>query len=179
MIRHGQFGVYISRLHDRIVGCYGAQPEEGLVNTGQHANLTRERPDWPWLCKNLARPRCKVKLREQLLMWLSVALEIYIMLICPLSMVITISQLLENFFVKWTYDRSNCLHHNSYISPRFTILLILFSKPLVPDEHTRHQAIILREQKQQKTSNSETANLFEERLCSRCWGSGLFTALWE
>lgn len=142
---------------------------------GQHANFTQQRPDWPWLCKNPERPRCKVKLREHRLMWLSVALEIYIMLIFPLSMVIKISWLLENF--PWNEHMTEVtVLIVQFISPRLPMLLSFFM-PLAPDEHTRHQAIILREQKHEKTCNSETANLFEECLCSRCWGSGLFTAL--
>lgn len=77
--------------------------------------------------------------------------------------------------MKWTHDRSNCLDNIFYFSKTPSSVDIYLCHWCLMN--IRYQAIILREQKQEKTSNSETANLFEEHLCSRCWGSGLFTAL--
>lgn len=154
----------------------GHSRKERLVNMGQHANFTQERPDWPWLCKNPERPRCKVKLRERRLMWLS---RIIHHANLP-SQYGNYNQLvIRKRSLKWTHDRSNCLDKIVYFckTPNAVDILFFFFMLLVPDEHTKYQAIILREQKQENKSNSDTANLFEERLCSRCWGSGLFTAL--
>lgn len=132
----GQFGVYISRLRDRIVGCYGAQPRG---EPRKHGLTCKFYPATSQLALEKKKPRAPSPQGETKGTPPDVT-------ICSSGNIHNANfptqygnhnqLVIGKLSTKSTHDRSNCFHNVVYCSKTRNTFVILFSMSLVPDEHT-------------------------------------------